>query len=254
MAKGRTISASFLTELDKKVLEICNQISEILLQSITDKEEKKKFKNEFAKIHKSRDAATGLGGGKLQRDALCTRGIQGLAPFSNRNLRWHPLVVSQKSIPFAKTIERIEIENTTLIFVVKDKQGNEQNYNADKAHELPERYTVLPEHWFPHIDTLKFWGEVEWTQNSCVITAYEACNWYDAVEAYAILGISIVVGEYGVNFENIYTEIIEILKNQQIDSTEKLPSAAFPKNKIDIISCPLCKVPTSKNVIYKLAA
>ncbi len=39
MAAGRTISASFLTELGKKVLELCNQISEILLQSIIDKEE-----------------------------------------------------------------------------------------------------------------------------------------------------------------------------------------------------------------------
>ncbi len=50
MAKGRTISASFLTELDKKVLLLCNQISETLLQSITDKEEKKEFKNTFGKM------------------------------------------------------------------------------------------------------------------------------------------------------------------------------------------------------------
>ncbi len=247
MAKGRTISASFLTDLDKQVIEICKEISTCLIDSITDVALQKEFKNDFGKTSATRDAGAGRGGGKLQRDALTTRGIQGNAPFSNRNLRWHPLVVSQNHISFAKTIERIEIDNTTLVFVVKDKNGIEQSYNADKVHELPERYTVLPEHWFPHINILKYWGEVEWTQNSCVITAYEACNWYDAVEAYAILGISIVVDFYQVDFDTIYNKVVAIIKNQKIDNKINLPQISFPKDKQDIISCPLCKVSTSLN-------
>jgi len=247
MAKGRTISASFLTDLDKKVLSLCKQIADKLVASIGNSDLQKKFKNDFSKISETRDAGAGRGGGKLQRDALTTRGIQGNAPFSNRNFRWHPLVVSQHKIPFAKSIERIEIEGTTLIFVVKDSENQEQYYYSDKVYELQERYTVLPEHWHPHLDILKSWGDVEWTQNSCVITAYEACNWYDAVEAYAILGISIVVDFYDVDFDTIYPKIVQLLKNQIIDKNINLPSALFPIDKNEILNCPLCKVPTSQN-------
>ncbi|HNI44765.1 MAG TPA: hypothetical protein PKH93_08235 [Chitinophagales bacterium] len=246
MATGRTISASFLTALDQKVLELCKEIANALINSITNRDLQREFKNDFAKISQTRDAGAGRGGGKLQRDALTTRGIQGKAPFSNRNFRWHPLVVSQNAIPFAKTIERIEIEATTLNFIVKHDQG-ELVFPADRVHEMPKRYTVLPSHWFPHIETLKNWSDVEWTQNSCVITAYEACNWYEAVEAYAVLGISIVVGMYEVDFETIYAQIIEILSRQTIDNDVTLPQTNFPTNKNDIISCPLCKTTTSQN-------
>lgn len=146
MAKGRTISSNFLTPLDKQILELCLQISETLMSYIIDKDKKKDFKNTFGKMSKTtRDSGQGLGGGKLQRDALCTRGIQGNAPFSNRNLRWHPLVVAHNPISFAKTIERIEIDVATLNFVVKDENNNEVIYPSEKVYELPERYVVLPE-------------------------------------------------------------------------------------------------------------
>ena len=36
MASGRTISASFLTEKDIKVIELCNEISEALKNNITE--------------------------------------------------------------------------------------------------------------------------------------------------------------------------------------------------------------------------
>lgn len=247
MAKGRTISASFLTDLDTKVITLCNEIGEILMNSITDKNQQKEFKNHFSKISKTRDAGAGRGGGKLQRDALTTRGIQGLAPFSNRNLRWHPLVVAQNAVSFAKNIERIEIEDSTLHFIIKNQKGKEENYPSDKVHELNQRFVVLPEHWQPHIDTLKNWGEVEWTQNSCVITAYEACDWQDALQSYAILGISIVVGMYEVDFNTIYPKIIKVLENQNIDKKIKLPTFNFPTEKNDIIACPLCKVAVNQN-------
>jgi hypothetical protein len=48
--------------------------------------------------------------------------VQGKAPFSNRNLRWHPLVIASNPVSYAKTIERIEIEGEneqqTLVFVI----------------------------------------------------------------------------------------------------------------------------------------
>ncbi len=248
MAAGRTVSANFLTESDKKVITLCSQISDILINSIEDKEAKKEFKNTFAKMSKTtRDSGQGLGGGKLQRDALCTRGIGGLAPFSNRNLRWHPLVVAAHPISFAKPIERIEIEIHTLYFIVKDVQGNEVSYPSEKVFELPERYVVLPHHWFPHIETIKHWEMSQWNQNACVITAYEACEWHDAVQAYASLGISVVTGFYEVDFHTIYNTVKTLLENQQIDISLTLPTSSFPTEKEDMVCCPLCKSPANEN-------
>ena len=119
MATGRTISASFLTDMDTKVIELCNSISEVIYNRIPNDDFKKEFKKEYGKISYTRDSGLGLGGGKLQRDAVCTRGRQGKAPFSNRNLRWHPLVVAENKPEFAKKIERIESGTTTVR--IKDK-------------------------------------------------------------------------------------------------------------------------------------
>ena len=122
MATGRTISASFLTDLDHKIIELCDSISKTIYGSIPDEEAKKEFKKEYGKISYTRDGGLGLGGGKIQRDAICTRGRQGKAPFSNRNLRWHPLIVAENKPDFARKIERIEIggqgDGQILIFVI----------------------------------------------------------------------------------------------------------------------------------------
>lgn len=250
MATGRTVSANFLTEKDTKIIDICTIIAQTIKENLNSDEDRKKFNEDFGKTSKSRDAGAGRGAGKLQRDALCTRGIQGKAPFSNRNLRWHPLVIANNEIAYAKNIDRIEIEgddeSQTLIFVVKIN-NKEKKYPSSKIHELPERYVTLPEHWQPHMDVLKFWSDTLWTQNSCIITAFEACNWYDGIEAYAVLGISIAVDNFGIEFDSIYKKIIGILKNQEIDTSIKLPTKNFPTKKEDIISCPLCKVPKSEN-------
>lgn len=257
MAKGRTISANFLTDLDKKVLEFCGKISQEIFDALPNKDAKKHFKDTFGKISKTtRDAGSGLGGGKLQRDALCTRGISGSAPFSNRNLRWHPLVAAETLneqtvedlVPFAKPIERIEIEGEddaqTFVFIIKNKNNEKLAFPSDRVYLLPERFIVLPEHWSPHIEKLKFWKEPLWTQNSCIITAYEACNWQDAVEAYAILGISVAVNFYDVNFDEIYQKVVAVL----LSNTEsKFPSPLFPSEREEVVNCPLCKVATSKN-------
>ena len=57
-----------------------------------DEEAKKTSKRNTVKLV-TRDMVWDLGGGKIQRDAICTRGRQ--RPFSNRNLRWHPLIVAE---------------------------------------------------------------------------------------------------------------------------------------------------------------
>jgi hypothetical protein len=249
MATGRTISASFLTEKDKTIIDLCNIISQNIYNHILSEDQKK----EYGKISFTRDSGLGLGGGKLQRDAVCTRGRQGKAPFSNRNLRWHPLIVAEHKPSYAKKIERIEIEGEddtqVLVFVIKDKKNkSEIKYPSDKVHEMNGRFVALPEHWLPHIDQLKHWSDILWTQNSCVIPALEACNWVDSVETYAVLGLALAVVLYGADFEILYSKIKQILQNQIIDRSIILPSQIFPTKKDDIINCPVCKLNISQNL------
>jgi len=250
MATGRTISASFLTQKDKNIISLCDKISKKIVENVP-KDEKIDFLKEFAKISYTRDGGLGLGSGKLQRDAICTRGRQGKAPFSNRNLRWHPLVIAEHKFDYAKSIERIEIagedESQVLVFVIKDKNGKEIKYPSDKVHELPERYVVLPENWIPHVAKLKYWNDTLWTQNSCVIPSLEACEWYDSVETYALLGIIMSCAVYHANFDKTYSEIIDILKNQDVDKEIKLPSTNFPKKESELLDCPMCKTSILKN-------
>lgn len=251
MATGRTISANFLTEKDTEIIQLCEQISTHISELISTDELKKEFKKVSGKISFTRDGGLGLGGGKLQRDALCTRGRQGKAPYSNRNLRWHLLVVAETPIPFAKEIDHIEIEGEndaqTLIFVVKESNGRLKKYPSEKVHELPERFAVLPKHWIEHIDTLKHWNDTQWTQNSCVITAFEACDWHHSVESYAVLAIAVASVFYDVDFRRVYSVVTDILRNQTIDRNVVLPTALFPRSETDIISCPLCKTAISGN-------
>jgi len=252
MATGRTISASFLTDLDRSVIEVCEKISEAIITAIPKEEIKEEFIKEYGKISYTRDGGLGLGGGKLQRDAICTRGRQGKAPFSNRNLRWHPLVVAEHKPDFARKIERIKIggheDGQVLIFIVKNPKGKEFKFPADKVHELPERFVALPEHWYPHIGKLKHWSDTLWTQNSCVIPALEACNWWDSIETYAVLGIALAVDLYGADFEPLYSKIKKILQGQRIDKRISLPTDIFPVDKSDIVRCPVCRLNISKDL------
>ena len=252
MATGRTISASFLTDLDHKIIELCDSISKTIYGSIPDEEAKKEFKKEYGKISYTRDGGLGLGGGKIQRDAICTRGRQGKAPFSNRNLRWHPLIVAENKPDFARKIERIEIggqdDGQILIFVIKDAKGREFKFPSDKVHEMVERFVALPEHWYPHINILKHWSDTLWTQNSCVIPALEACNWWDSVETYAVLGLALAVDLYGADFDSLYKKIRQILEKQGIDKRISLPTSIFPTKKEDIVKCPVCLLNISKDL------
>jgi hypothetical protein len=252
MPKGRgftanRISASFLTAFDEKVIKTCEEIAKTLKESIPETY-KSEFWKEFGKISFTRDGGLGLGGGKLQRDTLCTRGRSGKAPFSNRNLRWHPLVAAACKPQFAKEIERIEIADDTLVFIVKDKNGNALEYPADKAHEMPERYAAASSHWQEHSETLKNWNDTQWTQNSCVIPALEACEWYDGVETFALLGIATAVALYKADYQKTYNAVIDILKNQSIDKKTALPSRNFPKTRDAITVCPVTKISIAENL------
>lgn len=244
MAVGRTISASFLTPLDNGVIDLCQQISARICELIPDNS-KKDFLAAYGKISATRDCGTGRGGGKLQRDAICTRGRGGKAPFSNRNLRWHPLVVAENKPIFADEIERVEIEGEddvqTLCFVVKAENGNEVTYRADKVHEMPRRFVLLPKHWYPHIDRLKYWDDTLWIQNRCVIPALEACDWWHSVETYAVLGIVAAVEFYGADFDALIGDVRELLENQEIDKGVSLPTSDFPNTQEDVLQCPLCR-------------
>ena len=248
MAKGRTTSAKDLTDKDKLIIKLCRTISEKLEENIEGKDSKKDFKNKWGKISDTRDGGSGLGGGKLQRDALCTRGRGGKAPFSNRNLRWHPLIVADKPVSYAKEIEKIKVIKDNLIFVIKNDKGELVDCPADKAWSLRERHVVTSKHWEPHVEELGDWGDTEWTKNSCVIPAMEACNWEDAVETYASLGISVAVALYNADFDKTYKEVVDILKNQEIDEKIKLPSKRFPKE--NMLSCPMIKKSISDNLNY----
>ncbi len=243
MATGRTVSASFLTQPDSRVIALCQSISDLICAAIPDEAKRAAFLKQYGKISKTRDGGVGLGGGKLQRDAVCTRGRGGKAPFSNRNLRWHPLVVAATMPSFAKEIERIEIEGTgnlqTLNFIIKNSTGQDVWFPSDKVHEMPDRFVALPKHWMPHVDTLRLWPDSLWTQNSCVISALEACTWWDAVETYAILGTAIAVEFYGADVRDLHGKITKVLRGQAVDESIALPTVAFPTD-MNILQCPLC--------------
>lgn len=252
MASGRTISASLLTGLDSRVIRLCENISTALIAAVPDAGRRSDFTRQYGKIHTSRDSGVGLGAGKLQRDALCTRGRTGKAPFSNRNLRWHPLVVAENQPPAAREIERIEIrgrdDRQVLTFVVKYGAGREVKIASDKAHTLRERFVTLPRHWMPHLDALRHWSDNLWTQNSCVISAAEACDWWDAVETYAVLGIAVAVEFYGADFDLLHGKIAWLLQGQTVDQSVSLPTPAFPAVGNGILQCPLCRRNVSENL------
>ncbi|MCX7839903.1 MAG: hypothetical protein N2559_10695 [Anaerolineae bacterium] len=222
-------------------------ISQEIANCIEDPIQRKKFMSEFGKTSNTRDGGMGVGAGKLQRDALCTRGRQGKAPFSNRNLRWHPLVVAEICPAWAKPILRIEIENDELLVFVVKEDGRVRKYPADKVHEMSQRYVALPESWMPHINVLKSWNDTLWTQNSCVIPILEACDWQDAVETYALLGIAVAVEFFDADFARVYEVVTRTLARQKVDSKVSLPSSRFPSNQGDFTNCPVCRVSIAKN-------
>lgn len=239
MAKGRTVAAKELTEKDKQALEICEAISNNLAELITNSDKRKDFLKNYGRVHYSRDAGLGRAGGKLQRDALCTRGRSDKAPFSNRNLRWHPLIVAFETPDYAEEVEEVLIDNRNLVFLIEGEL-----FYAKDVHKLPRTYCAPYSKWYHIKDELLNWTDEDWTRNSCVIPAMEYSTIEFSIEVFAVLGIAIVSNFYKIPPKDAFQSIINTF-----DSKKYKPSEKFPKsNEIErSILCPLCLVPLNSS-------
>ncbi len=235
MAEGRTVSATELTDKDKWALKICLSIGESLADLISHNDSKKDFTKKYGRVHLSRDAGLGLAGAKLQRDALCTRGRQGKAPYSNRNLRWHPLIIAMETPDYAEEVEEVTTDNKSLVFII----DGDLWYPKD-VHKLPKAYCTPFDKWYTIKDELVQWTQEDWTNNSCVIPAMEHSTLEYSVETFAILGISIVSNFYNVDPLKSYNVTLEVFKEHHYS-----PSSEYPKQSdiVGIILCPLCLTP-----------
>ncbi len=237
MAKGRTISATELTDIDKRALKICEDISNALANLIENEEGKEDFIKNYGRVHFSRDSGLGRAGGKLQRDALCTRGRTDKAPYSNRNLRWHPLIVAMKTPDYAKEIEDITTDNRSLVFVIEGDLW----YPKD-VHKLSTVYCAPFDKWYAIKDELVQWSDEDWTNNSCVIPAMEYSTLQFSVETFSILGISVVSNFYGVDPFKAYKIILNVYEKNKYELSQEYTK----ENEIDnVILCPLCLSPLS---------
>lgn len=235
MAKGRTVSARELTDRDRWALEICQEVSHKLAGLITIPEQKEDFIKNYGRVHFSRDAGRGVQAGKLQRDALCTRGRTDKAPFSNRNLRWHPLIVAMKTPDYAEEVEEITVDGHSLVFII----DGELWYPKD-VHKLPKVYCAPYHKWSNIKDELVRWSDENWTKNSCVIPAMEYSTLEYSIEVFAVLGIAIVNNFYRVAVEDAFNAVKEAFKEKEYS-----PSSEFP-NEREInyaVRCPLCLQP-----------
>ena len=232
MATGRTVSAAELTEKDKQALEICGSVSEALANLITNTENREDFMKKYGRVHLSRDAGLGRAGAKLQRDALCTRGKQGKAPYSNRNLRWHPLVIAVETPSYADEVEEVVIDNRTLVFII-----NGDLWYPKDIHKLPKVYCAPFDKWFTIKDELVQWTDDDWTNNSCIIPAMEYSTLEYSIEAFAILGIAIVSNFYDVDSLKAYNSALKVFKEHNYNLSSEYPRQNERK---EIILCPLC--------------
>jgi len=242
MASGRTISVRKLTKKDKSVLELCEKISEIIKDELSD-EKRESFWTDFGKIHLTRDAGSGRSGGKLQRDALCTPGKGGKNPLSNRNLRWHPLVVANSPSDRFKNCDfRVDNEEKTIFIII-----NNEEWLPEDIYKLPEPYCISLESWNSYSEVLKEWKMEDWNQNNMTILASDYSPWYDALETYAILGIICGSSFFDGNLEVLYKKVTEFLASIKTDDIN-LPSEKFPSCNDNLLLCPVCRAPINGTV------
>jgi hypothetical protein len=231
MPAQNTVSGKKLTENDTRIFEVVKEVAGMLEAAIPDAEQRAAFKKEHGRLAPSRDAGSGVGAGKLQRDALTTRGRQGKAPFSNRNLRWHPLLLSEDPDPRFTPVDALQIaEGNLLAFTIKGRV-----YLPEEVYQLPEPAVISGATWAPIADTLGGWSTEDWMNNWCAIPVIEYCTAEQAVGSYAVLGVAIVASFYGVTDpESLYAHIATYLASQQ-------PRITLPAYTPDILLCPLCK-------------
>lgn len=250
MASGRTISAGLLSSRDSLIIDACKVVSDGLKNLLSDNESKRQFHDDWGKISKTRDAGAGRGGGKLQRDALCTRGRSDKAPFSNRNLRWHPLVVAQNPSSQFKEITKVSISRRdgekVLIFTFEEK-GRKKDLPSESVHELKTPHVVLPKHWEPLHKELTDFSDEDWTRNSCVIAAGEFCTAVDAIQTYVGLGISIAVTVFGVSKAEAQKVARDALGEfDDFDLYNKKLEEMLSSE--DLYRCPICRFELTHNL------
>jgi hypothetical protein len=231
MVAQNTVSRKDLTKTDRRVLDICEKTSKILEESISANK-RDDFQKEYGRIHYSRDAGQGRAAGKLQRDALCTRGKQAKAPFSNRNLRWHPLVISNSCPPgFTEMDVSIDRSQKLLIFASRD---DGKKYLPTEVYSLSKPYCVTKDVWIPYRDELRKWSTDDWIPNWCAIPVVEYSPWEFAAESYAILGIALAAGIFGADLSAVYENVKTALEK------EFTLSKCYPSLTKEIVHCPLC--------------
>lgn len=230
MAKTRTISCNELTDNDRRMLEICSRIAALLKEFIPDQEKANAFMKVHGRVSYSRDAGMGVAAGKLQRDALTTRGKTDKSPFSNRNLRWHPLVLAYSTPSYAVEVDSIDISNHKIIFVISGTQ-----YKPEDLFRLNRVFCAPFGKWNHLVDRLSEWSADEWSENRCTIPALEYSTSEFSIGAFASLGIAVAYKLYGAPSE-VYQTIIDLLRQEGI-SNEIIEDISPLEN---LVKCPLC--------------
>jgi len=230
MAKTRTISFNDLTENDKRMLDICSKITDLLSKSIPVQSKADAFMKIHGRVHYSRDAGMGVAAGKLQRDALTTRGKTDKSPFSNRNLRWHPLVLAYSTPPYAIEVDNIDITGHKIVFIINGTQ-----YYPEDLFKLENVFCAPFRKWSHLAYRLSEWSTDEWSENRCTIPALEYSTAEFSVGTFATLGIAVAYKLYGAT-SKIYQTIIDLLRREGISNKviEDIPPLE------NLIKCPLC--------------
>ncbi|HQO57680.1 MAG TPA: hypothetical protein PLT76_03045 [Candidatus Omnitrophota bacterium] len=236
MASQNTVSRDKLTNEDRRILGLCQNVIDIISPNIPSGNDRSQFIKEFGTLHGSRDAGQGRAAGKLQRDALTSRGRQAKAPYSNRNLRWHPLVVATNCYSPFHSIEEITIlPNKLLQFKIDGRQ-----YLPEEVYTLPQPYCISADKWSPISEDLKSWSQDDWTKNWCTIPAAEYCPPKDALESIAILGLIIAASYFRANLTTTFNSLAQLINDNFPDNN------SFPACDENLLNCPLCKSPLSQ--------
>ncbi len=247
MSYGSTISRKELTEKETKIIKFCQAMSNVMKDCIPNANEKKEFHQNFGKISFSRDAGSGRGAGKLQRDALTTRGSgTGNAPISNRNLRWHPVTIAQE-VPPNQIEGQIRIHEFSpkmykIILIV-----NGEEWDPEDTYKLEKTVCISEKAWASHTETLRNWKPEDWRFSRYTIRAFEYSTPKDCIEAYAVLGLAAVSAYYEIDINDLYDRIMNLLENSDFEFN--LPGEKYPTSKSerrDITKCPLCLASLSK--------
>jgi hypothetical protein len=254
VAKGRTVSADELTDFDSRWLDVAKKLALAFEELIENKDKRREFHSQWSKVSHSRDAEAhkrGGGGGKLQRDALCTRGRTDRSPFSNRNLRWHPLIIAHNTPSWAITVEGILIEDDEIRFVVDGTPyKSSEVFSLMSGQSLgdcllePQITTSRPycapySLWSDYAVILHNWDERKWTKNSCAIPAMEYSPAEYCIEVFALLGVAVLDNFYEVDYRRSVEAIMNVFQ-----AIGYKPTCQFNKalNLIeDMLLCPLCK-------------